>query len=131
MNKEQLENMSDLLINEKVALEQGLLVATDDHQVYARGYREKYPSTIWVAKHIKGDQSEPWEQVNYCAEPSDMMPLVFERGISLSPIQPYTEEHDPSLWCASCDVDNGNVECWHANPLRAAAIVYLLMESKK
>ena len=120
MDKQQLESMSDLMINERVAMEKGLLVAANGHNVYRNDYREKYPSTIWVAKHHKGEQTEAWEQVNYCAEPSDMMPLVFERGISLVFMDADYEAHS---------LENGDEanNTQHSNPLRAAAIVYLLI----
>ena len=57
-----------------------------------------------------------------------MMPLVFESKMTLSPIQPYLEEHDPDEWFAGAFGVN---EVWHKNPLRAAAIVYLLIKGEK
>ena len=38
------------------------------------------------------------------------------------------EAHDENLWRASGEVNGCEVEVWHENPLRAAAIVYLLMQ---
>jgi len=120
MNKEQLEQLSDFMLN--VAITEVLnnesykewAVTADKTAVYHCGF--------------DGSQYHSVDIVDYCSSPSDMMPLVFEGKVTLSPIQPYTEEHDPSLWCASCEVDSGAIECWHKNPLRAAAIAYLLMK---
>ena len=53
--------------------------------------------------------------------PADMWPIIVDNGISL--LQQDNEEG----WCAF-RWDDDNAECWHKNPLRAAAIVFLMMK---
>ena len=124
MNKEQLEKLSDLMLNEHLAMELGLLVAASGHNVYRNDYRKKYPSTIWVAKHIRGEQIEPWEQVNYCTEPSDMWPLILDKEISIN------FRARKSLLPVAKMINSDSDDVTHKNPLRAAAIVYLLMQGE-
>ena len=74
------------------------------------------------------------QKVDFCNNPSDMMPLCFEHGIELSPL--FSGE-----WCASYiksytfdeePIYDGKYQSVHKNGLRAAAIVYLkMMESEK
>ncbi len=105
----------------------GLLVADESDSGYNYGYRDKYPSTIWVAKHECGNQIEPWEQVNYVLSPDDAFPIILENKISMSPCK--TRSHK-GLWISS----DGYVvpECTHKdkNPLRAAMICYLKLNQK-
>jgi hypothetical protein len=66
---------------------------------------------------------------DYCNNPSDMMPLVFENKIDLvSCVSNGTEEWQAIkfyiTWKAAINI-------FHKNPLRAAAIVYLLMHGEK
>jgi len=118
MNKEQLEQLSDLEINQAVT--------ATAYNLQGWGLSES--GLCFYHCGLDGSDWVDFQIIDYCNNPSDMMPLVFEGKVTLSPIQPYTEEHDPSLWCASCEVDSGAIECWHKNPLRAAAIAYLLMK---
>lgn len=53
--------------------------------------------------------------------PADMWPIIFEHGISL------LQQDNEDGWCAF-RWDDDNAECWHKNPLRAAAIVFLMMK---
>jgi hypothetical protein len=46
--------LSDLEINKLVAEQRCLLVSDESDSGYSYGYRDKYPSTIWVAKHEYG-----------------------------------------------------------------------------
>ena len=56
---------------------------------------------------------------------SDMGVLIVDNKITISPIEPYLDEHNPDEWFAGII---GVDDVWHVNPLRAAAIVYLLMQ---
>ncbi|EAB9226873.1 DUF2591 domain-containing protein [Salmonella enterica subsp. enterica serovar Minnesota] len=69
---------------------------------------------------------------DYCTSPDDAWPLVTKNKISLVWIE------DTSAWCASSG-GNAESEYWgwdecpdfyyeHANPLRAAMIVFLMMQ---
>jgi len=105
MNKEQLEAMSDFQLSDKIHASLG-------------GTRRNFA-------------------IN---NPSDMMPLVFEAGISLVSLKDgYAALNNPSY----IDVDSANSmsivdtgfyfgarSSGHANGLRAAAIVYLLMRGE-
>lgn len=55
---------------------------------------------------------------DYCNNPADMMPVVFEHGMSM-----YFNKCSKT-W----DVSRDQSFCVHTNPLRAAAIVYLMLE---
>ena len=70
--------------------------------------------------------------VTYCFDinnAADMMPLVFEAGINLN-----SEMANEKEWAASSkDLSycwTANWQVIHSNPLRAAAIVYLLMRGE-
>ncbi|EGQ8030299.1 hypothetical protein G5Y03_001151 [Vibrio parahaemolyticus] len=84
MNLLKYEDKSNLELNKLVAERRGLLIADEDSGCYNYDYREKYPSTIWVAKQENGNQIEPWEQVNYVLSPVDCDPLIEEQSISLT-----------------------------------------------
>ncbi len=59
-------------------------------------------------------------KVDYCNNPADMWPIIVENKISLI-------NHDDEDWFAFQWVSN-DAECWHKNPLRAAAIVFLMIK---
>lgn len=63
----------------------------------------------------------PIGSVDYCNNPADMMPVVFENRISLT-FETYTNE----WWAMTNDFSGPRFK--HTNPLRAAAIVYLMLE---
>ena len=117
MNKEQLEKLSDFDINSLII--SSLEIESDVH--FGGGS---------ITRHVKnGEVLRCAETLDYCNNPSDMMPLVFEFGIELSPVffggwsaselRSYTYEQEP-IYNENYSVDN--------NPLRAAAIVYLLIQ---
>lgn len=68
--------------------------------------------------HIRSVESG---DVDYCNNPADMMPVVFENRIGLT-FETYTNE----WWATTNDFSGPRFK--HINPLRAAAIVYLMME---
>ncbi|MGL5280644.1 MAG: hypothetical protein ACRC8W_02680 [Plesiomonas shigelloides] len=61
----------------------------------------------------------------YLSYPELMMPIVFEDGISLSPTR---ESSGEMTWTAGYFMGRVVTKFNHANPLRAAAIVYLKMK---
>lgn len=81
------ESMSDFEINLLVAKSLGLLTKdepTDERIGFTPEYHEKYPSTIWAAKCNEfREQAEAWEQINYCSDPSDAWPIIFENEIDI------------------------------------------------
>jgi hypothetical protein len=121
MNKEQLEKLSDFEINVKICESLGIK------------YEEGLDVLFAAGKSTGDNVVAVMGPVDYCNNPSDMMPLVFEAGISL--IAPdYELKGD---WRARSEVEESRHEpmMWthessHANPLRAAAIVYLLMQNQ-
>lgn len=122
------EDMSDLEINKLVAGHNGFIVADEDSGCYNYNYREKYPSTIWVAKHEFGNQIEPWEQFNFVLCPSDAWPIMKEYGIATicedgkligatTNSQEYYEPYGSKIFSYEDE-----------NPLRAAMICFLKMK---
>ncbi len=121
MNKEQLERLSDLELNKLVAR-----LVYDDIEALTSPFDGN--DEVWIERAggvIINTSYDP------CNNPSDMMPLVLESAIELSPL--FCGE-----WCAS-ELNNYTYEARpiyngyqvvHSNPLRAAAIVYLLMRGE-
>lgn len=62
---------------------------------------------------------------DYCNDPAVMMPIVFENGVALSPARQTDGE---ITWTAGYFMGRVVTKFTHANPLRAAAIVYLKMK---
>ena len=118
------ESMSDFDINKAVAFSLRYLVKTDFEQGlggFTENYHRKYPNTIWAAKtDDSGGQCEAWEQMNFCAEPQDSWPIIQRNNIATQP-RPSSEE-----WFAFSICEN-EFEVSDKNPLRAAMIVYLMM----
>jgi len=115
MNQQELEAMSDLQLDTLIAENEGVDFYVDDDGEF-----------LWLkmgGQHGEDIVYSPTNTANH------MMPLVFEHGISL--IKDTTEDtyfacsHYEELMHDSPTVYNP-VE--HSNPLRAAAIVYLLMK---
>lgn len=115
------EEMIDLEVNKRLAAYIGLLVADEDMSAYSYCYREKYPSTIWVAKQEYGIQVDSWEQVNYCLTPADMWPIIELIWDELTYVSP---GDDIIEW----DLYINKYEC---GKLRAAAIVFLKIQAAK
>ena len=107
MNKEQLEKLSDFEINKLIA-------------------EKLFRATYWKAgDKIRVDDGTPTGRyVDYCGNLSDMMPLAFANKINLT-----SQGWNTPLWCANSIV-NHEFSIVNKNPLRAAAIVYLLMHGE-
>ena len=108
MNKEQLEQLSDLEINKLIADIEQIELELDESGTF-------YWDECWV--------------YDPCNSSSGMMPLVFESGISLTdPDSSGGKVWIASKWFASL---RPSIQSRSGNPLRAAAIVYLLMKEGK
>tara|TARA_R110000782_G_scaffold126150_1_gene217738 strand:+ start:643 stop:1011 length:369 start_codon:yes stop_codon:yes gene_type:complete len=121
MNKTDYENMSDFELNKLVA-----------HEVYSDIGGQDYTKHL-VVKYSYGEGCEcisycGGDKLDYCNNPNDMMPLVFEHKIGMQ--SPW---NGSGVWraCNRGDDDFVEFDCSHANPLRAAAIVYLLLQDDK
>lgn len=102
---------------EKTDLELSEMVAAMNYSSY-----EVIDGKVIVGfKHDAGDNVISISGVFSINNPANMWPIIVENGISL--LQQDNEEG----WCAF-RWDNDNAECWHKNPLRAAAIVFLMMK---
>lgn len=111
--------MSDFEINRLVAIKSGHKSYHEDGSYTNDGRNVT----------VKGNGIIGW--FNPCNNPSDMWPLIVGNGICLtSPIKPRDK------WVASWFIEGGN---WSINdatfsdkkPLRAAAIVYLMLNGEK
>lgn len=107
---EQLEGMSDGDINQEITVEANNLHGWELSQSGFCFYHCGADGNDWVDFQI----------ADYCNNPSAMMPLVFEAGIELSPL-PITGN-----WSATFIMDR-DIFSIHENPLRASAVVWLLM----
>ena len=78
----------------------------------------------WLERHY----GKEWMVPDYCNSVEDAWPVIFENGICLaSPIKPRDE------WIITWTIDGGlwsvnDITYRHKNPLRAAMIVFLMME---
>ncbi len=72
-------------------------------------------------------------RLDYCNNPSDIMPLVIEAGITSK--SPTYNQDSEGEWEVCGSVSDGD-DCfcygaWHKNPYRAAAIVWLMMQGEE
>jgi hypothetical protein len=82
--------------------------------------------------HCGIDGSGHYEQqvIDYCGNPADMWPIIVANDIDI--ISPTTS--GTGLWEAYRffpDLEICSIEFLHKNPLRAAAIVFLMMHEKE
>lgn len=112
------EEMSDLQINLLVADAIGVDAAENSGVVYG------------AVKHGGDNVVSVIGVVDYCNNPSDAWPIISESKINLvSPIE------TRNSWTASHTKGGGNwnlndASVVHENPLRAAMIVFLMMQEK-
>lgn len=115
--KEKLELMSDLNINKEVAR-----LSFDFYDEIRVTQAPSQDSSVWV------ECDGGLENTNYdpCNNPSDIIPLVFEYNISL--LDP--ESNGRNEWQAGKFYPDftPDIQVQHKNPLRAAAIVYILIK---
>ena len=119
------EAMSDFEINKSVlkAHTGGLVCNIRQHRLKKlRAFKGR------VLFDLTDEDDDVFGEVDYCNIPADMWPIIIQNNIELSPL--YRGE-----WCASV-VNNYtynedpiyDLQHAHANPLRAAAIVFLMMK---
>lgn len=117
--------LSDFEINKLVAIANRLLVQEIDDSKstgMTSKYHELRPHTVWVS-----DGENPWEQFapTLCWE--DAGPIIQASGISIV-------KYGHGMWLASSDAYCVDGVEWqidgeaHQNPLRAAMIVFLMMQ---
>ena len=79
-----------------------------------------------VFRHRKGNPMRDEKTVNYCNNPNDAWPIILENKVCLD------YNYMKSEWLASIFLFNGvddfdQYESKHVNPLRAACIVFIMM----
>ncbi len=114
--QEQLEGMSDGEINKLVCEVKGLMLHA--HQERWEKLREE---SVIAQDWLTGR----FVEFDYCNSPSDMWPLFLETKISI--IEPDIEDGKAEYGVGSI-YQASSVMVAHANPLRAAAIVYILVK---
>ncbi len=108
------EDMTDFEINKAVATSSGAEVSLNQFMEYD----DRDENAVLISVFTEGDS-----QVDYCNNPSDAWPIILENKISLI-------KTDDDRWTAF-EWENDKNESWHKNPLRAAMIVYLMMNEDK
>ncbi len=117
------EDMSDLEINKAVACKLGL-------RFFIKPNSNGNQTEDWIYGGI-GSPHEMTELADYCNSWADMGPLIFRTPIDIECDDTFFGDNfiaGESLWVAHNP--NGS-HYHHKNPLRAAAIVYLMMENEK
>ena len=112
------EDMSDLQINLLVANAIGVDAYENSGVVFG------------AVKHEGDNVVSVIGVVDYCNNPSDACPIIFSSRIMLNP---YCADE---LWKAEvpCGFDGffkTYATCYHHNPLRAAMIVFIMMQEQK
>lgn len=118
--------LSDFEINKAVAEVIGLLVQEmDDSSTLGMTpeFHEKHPAVVWVANLdcSTGRQNEAWWQFDPCNDPADAWPVIVENNLWVQP-----DMMGDGFWHV-CDTEQ-RFHAKHSNPLRAAMIVYLMMQ---
>jgi len=113
MNKEQLEAMSDFEINKLVA-EIAIDKDVDIQTIGTKGLELYVVNTSGLLPTM--------DSLDYCNNPSDMWPLIIEKEISIN------FRARKNLLPVAKMINSDSNDVIHSNPLRAAAIVYLLMQ---
>ena len=85
-----------------------------------------------VAFHIGLKTVERAEDGEFkpCANPADAWPIIFENKIMLSP-HCADDEWKAQIHLGRDDIFDNYASAWHKNPLRAAMIVFLMMQGSK
>lgn len=102
--------MSDFEINKSVALAVGYQLSSDFQSLLD----EFSPGCVNVI--IEGSQST----FNPCNSWADAGPIIEKYRIGI--------ENDGDCWLCACFSEHGGFESEHDNPLRAAMIVFLMMQ---
>ena len=111
------EEMSDFEINKQVAINRGGYQGHVEHMQHG------------VKESDRASHGLLFTERDYCNNPSDAWPIIFS---SRTMLNPYCVDE---LWKAEvpCGFDGLFKEyatCYHRNPLRAAMIVFLMMQEQ-
>ncbi len=79
-------------------------------------------NTYLGAHGIPDERQEKYGELDYCNNPSDALPIIIENKIA---IEWFTDGER-----ALCSAQDGDVIYQSTNPLRAAMIVFLMMNGK-
>lgn len=138
------EEMSDFEINKAVHFkmigagkvkERYRLSDADFVDVFHNEFGENPgPSVIAVMRYVKDGISSGHNPFggafDYCNNPSDAWPIIFANGIAVCPynLDEESEEYEEmkGMWFAMRSTDGAQFD--HKNPLRAAMIVFLMMQ---
>ena len=102
------EEMSDFEINKRVAEAVGMELSSDHSGAY-----------VGVVRRSIGSRPN-YGHVNYCNNPSDAWPIIVENKIGI-------QHFNNGMWQSHCKYDS---VCHNTNPLRAAMIVFLMMQEQ-
>ena len=120
--KEQLEKLSDLDLNIKIAYMIYRDLGGRDYTQYLARYHSPEQGCDVIAYC--------GSELDYCNNWSDIMPLAFANKINFN----YYEDDNGGYYSCTSGEDgyeSHENECDHEKPGRAAAIVYLLMQGDK
>ncbi|MGF6559028.1 phage protein NinX family protein [Erwinia aphidicola] len=90
-------------------------IPLDESQGWAGTQKEPFTAVIVKGAHIIGG-------FDPCNNPADAWPIIFNNGIGL-------RKQSNGIW--SCSQPGGNYPQYSENPLRAAMIVYLMMQESE
>ncbi|HAT2607108.1 TPA: DUF2591 domain-containing protein [Kluyvera intermedia] len=79
------------------------------------------PPSACITGHL------PTLWVDYCNNPADAWQIIFENKIMLSP-RCADDEWKAEIYLGREDIFDNYASAWHKNPLRAAMIVFLMMQ---
>lgn len=78
-----------------------------------------YPDYVWDSE---------WEKTfDPCNKAADAWPIIVDNRISISA----QAEYEGDQWVAYCVDSNNDIDETHINPLRAAMVVFLMMQEKQ
>ncbi|MCC2615982.1 DUF2591 domain-containing protein [Aestuariibacter halophilus] len=115
MTNEDYHSMSDSEIN-------GLVFVKSNPKFEFAEYNEEHDELYWC--DAAGQNDFTFKTPCYCNNPSDAWPIIVENKISI-----WSQGSNSKLWCAFWHSEEG-LRHVSTNPLRAAMIVYLMMQEK-
>lgn len=123
--------MTDFEINCAVAITLGMSHAfyfPKSEDDFCEGIEPKDRGPIWQSGRyeVKGYRVSNGNCFNPCSSWADAGPIIQEYGIGLMPFK----KIDAAAWDLSCGLLSAK-KINHENPLRAAMIVFLMMQEKK
>ena len=120
--KEQLQGMSDFERNSVLLNMLGLKVSEEQYIEYS----DRDERCVIVDKYSVADTV-----IDYCNNPSDIMPLAFEHKLTISPQIERFDIPSAGLWVSTDKNWNGKYSVMDKNPLRAIACCLILVLQDK